>query len=173
MVVDSRDGQTYPTVVIGTQTWLAKNMNYPTATGSFCYGGDPANCAADGRLYTWAVAATACPAGWHLASDDEWKTLETTLGMAADQLNTDGETMPRGTTEGTALKVGGSSGFEARLAGYATGPYFYALSTDGFFWTSTPSGSEIWRRHVDSSTPYLYRFQNDPASFAISVRCVM
>jgi uncharacterized protein (TIGR02145 family) len=173
MVVDSRDGQSYSTVTIGTQTWLAENMNYATTSGSYCYNNDPSNCTTYGRLYTFTAAADACPSGWHLASDVEWMSLETTLGMAANQLSVNGETTPRGTTEGTALKVGGSSGFNAQLGGYATGPDFYLLGTDGYFWTSTQASTEIWRRHVDSSTPYLYRFENPPASFAISVRCLM
>jgi len=173
-VVDARDGQSYPTVVIGTQTWLAANMNYATTSGSLCYGNDPANCTTYGSLYTFSAAAQACPAGFHLPSDDEWKTLETTLGMAADQLDISGETAPRGTDQGMLIKVGGFSGFNAKLAGYATGPSFYLLSTDGFFWTSTQLASGyVWRRHVDASTPFLFRFQNPPASFAISVRCVM
>jgi len=173
MVTDSRDGQSYPTVIIGTQMWLAANMNYEASSGSFCYGNTPSNCDTYGRLYTFSAAAQACPTGWHLPSDDEWKTLETTLGMAANQLDISGETTARGTTEGTALKVGGSSGFEAKLAGYVTGTSFYLLGTDGFFWTSTQVGTQVWRRHVDSSTSYLYRFENPPASFGISVRCVM
>jgi len=73
------EGQTYRTVVIGTQTWFAENLNY-NATGSKCYDGLKSNCNTYGRLYDWATAKTVCPTGWHLPSDAEWSTLEATAG---------------------------------------------------------------------------------------------
>ena len=106
-MTDSRDGQVYRTVQIGEQTWMAQNLNYATAEGSFCYNNSAANCSKYGRLYTWAAAIDSvnlydggngvdcgygktctltenvqgvCPDGWHLPTKDEWSTLFTTVG---------------------------------------------------------------------------------------------
>ena len=79
-MTDSRDGQTYKTIKIGEQTWMAENLNYDVPNKSYCYGKVPSNCAKYGRLYEGRVAMEVCPAGFHLPSPSEWETLFNAVG---------------------------------------------------------------------------------------------
>jgi uncharacterized protein (TIGR02145 family) len=94
-------GKSYKTVQIGTQTWMAENLDYDPGTGnSACYDNQASNCATYGRLYDWSTAMGlasncnegscssqiqakhkgVCPSGWHLPSSTEWTVLTDYVG---------------------------------------------------------------------------------------------
>jgi uncharacterized protein (TIGR02145 family) len=102
-ITDARDGQKYKVVKIGDQCWMAENLNFETPSESSCYDDDPANCDQWGRIYTWDAVKDACPDGWRLPTKEDFNTLIDEVGGVS--------------VAGTALKVGGSSGFNAILAG--------------------------------------------------------
>ena len=179
---DLRDGQTYPTIKIDNQTWFAKNLNYKTSS-SWCYDNSNANSNIYGRLYTWDASLKACPRGWHLPSDDEWKTLEMALGMGQSDADDKGW---RGTDEGDKIKETGfthwyssntgstnSSGFTALPGGYRTSNgLFRGLVHLGHWWSSTEaSGTRTWRRHLYDDKGKVYR-SSSSKSYGYSVRCL-
>ncbi len=118
-VVDS-EGNSYATVQIGDQCWMAENLRYlpnvvgpdVKSTSEPCYyvhgyGGTDVNEAKQqetyllyGVLYNWPAASISCPVGWHLPSDDELKELEISIGMPMSQINLTGW---RGTNQGSIL----------------------------------------------------------------------
>ena len=176
---DSRDGQTYKTVKIGWQTWMAQNLNYKTAN-SYCYNDKDSNCSKYGRLYTWAAAMDSagkwsldgsgcgygldkrcaprypvqgvCPVGWHLPSVSEWNTLLTGYPVGGE------------VTAGKVLKS--TSGWIS--SGNGTDAYSFSALPAGirfptvvrgvydlegnyaYFWSSTEFG--------DSHAYYMYLF---------------
>jgi len=158
------DGNEYGTVKIGDQWWMAENLKTTrTADGSvlsgvFVYNDDESYISEYGRLYTWEAAMNACPAGWHLPSDAEWEILIRTLGSEP----------------GTKLKVGGSSGFNAKMAGFrANGEYGY-LGSFGLFWTSTASSNidhAVQKLIVSDESGVIT--DNIPVETALSVRCIL
>jgi uncharacterized protein (TIGR02145 family) len=149
-LTDTRDNQTYKTVVIGAQTWMAENLNYtPSSGNSWCYNNLASNCATYGRLYDWStvMAGSAssdinpsgvhgiCPSGWHVPSSAEWTVLEVYVGASA----------------GAQLKVNSSLwstntgtdayGFSALPGGSYDGSVFYNVGNYGFWWSATAYSS--------------------------------
>ena len=79
VIVDKRNAHLYKTIKMGSQYWMAENLNL-NIEDSFCYDDLEDNCETYGRLYKWEAALNACPTGWHLPSSDEFSQLEDFAG---------------------------------------------------------------------------------------------
>ena len=131
---DSRDGQVYRTVKIGTQTWMAQNLNY-AAPGSKCYRDYEGNCETYGRLYNWETAKKAVPAGWHLPTDEEWITLCRAVGGSKDEKINSADLYVEHKTAGAKLKA--KTGW---LEPYDDDDSFKATGTDEYGFSALPGG---------------------------------
>ena len=79
----------------------------------------------------------------------------------------------RGTDQGTKLKAGGSSGYNALLSGSAIpGGYFSVINQYEYMYTSTAYGSNAWRRCVRIGDATVGRWNTFPQSYGLSARCV-
>jgi uncharacterized protein (TIGR02145 family) len=175
------DGNNYRIVTIGTQTWMAENLKVThyrdgtiipevtgdaawdgLATGAYCFYGDiPANKDIYGAMYNWYAVNTdkLCPAGWHVPSDEEFKTLEMSLGMTQMQADI-GPGEFRGTDQGTQMKnttgwpsgwngtnTSGFSGLPGGTNSSKAGYSYLHGGIHGFWWCATQYVSgEAWVR---------------------------
>jgi len=185
------EGKTYKTVTMGTQTWMAENLNY-AVDGSKCYDNQDSNCDIYGRLYNWATAMNLptscdssyycdsqidtkhrgiCPSGWHIPSYDEWEVLMTAIGGE----KTAGRKLKA--TSGWYENGNGRDeyGFAALPGGYGDsyGNFYYVgnggywWSADAYVWEMYYTSLYVWsnpnRRYVDGwkSHPYSVRCLQD------------
>ena len=184
---DSRDNYTYKTIKIGDQIWLAENLRYLPSIGNgyyvYDYPGNSINEAKEtqnykdfGVLYNMTAAQNACPAGWHIPSDEEWKELERYLGMPEDEIERFGERISdiidirsfrgsfRGGNQGSNLmdKEGKQKngalqkdkttdyGFRASLGGWRT----YHKKYEGLYETV-----KWWSKSIYDNRPTFYIFR--------------
>ena len=177
------EGQTYKTIGIKSQMWMAENLNYEVAN-SYCYDNYADSCAKYGRLYTWAAAVGKseeecgygkvcglsgvvrgiCPEGWHLPSISEWETLYAAVDSDPYALQA------KGIEDWTSATD--AYGFSALPAGFYDAIYFFEAGTNAFFWSSTEYDKEYayyW---------YLYPLRAGQKNgygkkYGRSVRCIM
>jgi len=165
------NGNVYPTVNIGTQTWMQKNLNVSKykngdiipqvtnaaqwaalTTGAWCwYNNDSATYAATyGKLYNWYAVNDPrglAPEGWHVPSDSEWINLENYLGGSAIA---GGKLKETGTTNWLSPNTGSTnlSGFTFIPGGTRmTNGQFVNVKLYGYSWSNTQSSiTNAWIR---------------------------
>ncbi len=178
-ITDVRDNKVYPTVQIGSQCWMAANLDYGTLIPGntsqrdnciwekYCYNDAVANCGQQ-TYYQWdevmqydetVSTQGMCPPGWHVPTEADWNTLFANYisnGFA-----------------GSPLKYSGFSGFNAILSGarYLNKNWDYqGFAT--FFWSSTAHGTlKAWAHGMNDPNPSVSvypAFKTD----AFSVRCL-
>ena len=190
-MTDIRDNQPYPTVQIGTQCWIATNLNFGNSISSsdmqrdncisekYCYNDNPANCSSFGGLYQWDEmmhytsdngGQGLCPPGWHIPTETNWLTLFNVLissGFA-----------------GNALKYNGYSGFNALMTGirFHNNVWKFPVSDPTLqsilYWSSTAWGvNKAWAHGmnevmVDTEYTPSVSFYPSLRSNAFAIRCL-
>lgn len=182
------DGNVYPYVTVGTQSWMSQNLkvskfkngdaitngvsgyNWSTQPSPAYTFPDKAinNKDTFGLFYSMAVindGRGVCPVGWHVPTDNDWKVLEVNQGMpqsVADQPND----FPGRGTVGAKFLEGGSSGLNIQKAGYVyldpgSGASYFSFRDWGLYWTSSHPADPngLWFRGFNLGSP-------DPAPIA-------
>jgi uncharacterized protein (TIGR02145 family)/uncharacterized repeat protein (TIGR02543 family) len=182
-LTDARDGKKYETVTLNGKAWMARNLDYETPKGSWCYGDAADSCAKYGRLYDWNAAKTACPAGWHLPDSSEWSALVKVAGgekaagvklKATSGWNFFGRGWVR-TGNGTDYY-----GFAALPGGYrdSNGKFQYT-GEYGYWWTATEDEKDDERAYIrrmeegDKGVNWGYYADDNVKDNGLSVRCVI
>jgi uncharacterized protein (TIGR02145 family) len=195
--VEDADGNSYKTVQIGSQLWMAENLkttsyndgrpipietegeNWATLkTPAYCwFDNDPASYADTyGALYNWYAVNTGelCPDGWRVPTAEDWEILISYLG---GENVAGGKLKEAGTTHWLEPNTGATNetGFTALPGGRrSTGGTFSVLRHEGYWWTSTEHEtylSSAWNRRMSYSSTKAQQ-HNLGKTHGFSVRCV-
>jgi uncharacterized protein (TIGR02145 family) len=194
---DARNGKIYNTVYIGSQCWMAQNLNIGVRINGtanqtnnctiekYCYDDIESNCALYGGLYQWDEMMQyvtnpgtqgICPTGWHLPTNADWTTLTSFLGgetAGGGKMKTTG-TIEEGTGFWRDPNTGATngSGFTALPGGYRwLYQFFYYVSNCALFWSSTNSQSKAWMRRLIWNEVRVERTVLEKI-YGLSVRCI-
>lgn len=190
------DGNIYNTVIVGTQEWMAANLNttrydnginipgslnnstwqYLTTGARSYYNNDSLiSGSVYGMLYNWYAVSGSnnlCPSGWRVPTNNDWTVLINYVGG----LNVAGGILKeKGTAHWIFPNTDGTNeyNFTALPGGlrHVSGPYQYQ-TLDGWWWSST-SDNTNWAWNIkmlyDSGTLLQYTSEKK-AGF--SVRCL-
>lgn len=193
--ISDYEGNSYNTVNIGNQTWMAENLrsiklndgtsiplvtnnntwsNLTTPAYSYYSNDSTSYKARFGALYNWYTVQSGklCPAGWHVPSDSEWTTLSSSLGVdsiAGGKLKATGSFMWLAPN----LYATNTTGFSALPGGYRFYNGSYQNSSfSGNWWTSTSfSTGAAYYRYLYYNTGKITRNSIDK-QYGFSVRCI-
>lgn len=201
-MVDPRDNQSYNTVQIGDQCWMAENLNVGqridgsqaqsdnSTIEKHCLLNDESNCDLYGGMYQWDESMQytnqegtqgICPAGWHLPTDEEWKQLEGAVDSEFDYPDPEWDKINdyNGSDAGANLKTSNGwngmdlFGFTALPGGeYSPGGSFWYYGHNGYWWTSTENDNSNAWHHVMSYDWAPISRNNGDKQFGLSIRCV-
>ncbi len=155
---DERDGNSYEWVRLKDgNTWMSQNLNF-NIEDSFCYDEKKRNCNELGRLYTWDAAKKACPKGWRLPTDEDWKLLINLYGgesEAFDVLTQDDKTNLRAIFAGVRDPKGN----------------YIALDSFGQYWSSKSDAAKARYFDFNKIDDQLNTYENNK-NWALSCRCI-
>lgn len=189
--VDERNGMTYTWVRIGSLEWMTSNLKYGTPYYERTYSGvaiTPKDWYVDteldfqenGNLYEWEEIDTIAPAGWRVATDEDWKNLEMALGMSEKEADMEGW---RGENVSILMRQGEEGlGLNLVFSGNAVpeGSYYTMLKNldkDGYYWTSTEKEDDgleevtVYFRRIFKPLTTVYRGTASTEQL-MRVRCV-
>ncbi|MGB1384480.1 MAG: fibrobacter succinogenes major paralogous domain-containing protein [Flavobacteriales bacterium] len=180
-------GVGYSTVQIGDQCWFAENLrtttylngdaipqNLSDGDWSSTTSGAMAfydNFSTSSGLYNWYAVDDArglCPSGWHVPTDEEWTMLTDHLGgesVAGGQMKTN----YGWNGGGNGTNSSGFSGLPGGIRDFSA--FFYLAGNEGYWWSSSPNGSNAWIRYLANSYEVVFRAGSNPQT-GFSVRCV-
>jgi len=194
------DGETYETVVIGTQTWFKRNLNYAApdskcGNGSSLSDANTTTCNTYGRLYNWATAMALdascnsstcaskinakhrgiCPDGWHIPSNADWdKLVRYVDGSTGTSSPYDSPTAGRylKATNGWNSNGNGQDkyGFSA-LPGYSDGSFYYVGYSGNWWSASERNANYAYYRSMVYDGEFV-RYESYGKSLLYSVRCL-
>jgi uncharacterized protein (TIGR02145 family) len=199
--INDVEGNTYKTIKIGTQIWMAENLRTTkyrnnisipnisdntqwqnNATGAWSYyNNDATNNNPYGKLYNWYAVNNSngiCPTGWHVPTDAEWTTMINVLDPNAAggvNVNTAGGKMKStGTQYWISPNTGAtnSSGFSGLSGGERYGVVFNGIGSFGRWWSSTENKTgNAWYRNLFYLEGDVSRSGNYKSN-GCSVRCL-
>jgi Fibrobacter succinogenes major domain (Fib_succ_major). len=156
--IDSRDGQTYPTIKIDQQIWIAKNLAFKPEDGKYwVYNNDNLNASKFGYLYNFETSKSVCPAGWHLPEKRDFEILLDHYGN-----NAFNELIPAG-----------SSGFMLIDSPLRFGVNLSPIEGGSVFWTSSEKDKNYaWGFSIDSKNRIISFYDRFRKNSGLPVRCI-